>query len=440
MNFTRRNFFQLLAGSALAGAAAKIFSHPLSAVAKSSNLRSVSPLPDPSDDESFWLELRKEFLIPEDEVFCNTATLGAMPKRVLDVVTTSMRTIEETLAHWDYRAEHPDWFSGYRPFEEVRMPLAQIINCEVAELTLTQNATVGMNFIANGIDLKAGDEILQTDQEHVGGKSGWEQRAKRHGAVWKSVQIPHPPNDPDEIIKRFKDAINSKTRVLAIPHQTSMLGLILPVKEIITIARAQGAPNLFVVLDGAQAAGQIDVNVRDLDCDAYFFSPHKWLLAPPGSGALYIRKSRQEEIWTTLCSGEWASYDKGAYRFMQIGTGNRSLYEGLKAAAEFRLWLGQERVSRRIRALGTRLRDGLKQIPGVEIISSVHPNMAAGITTYKLEGWTGPKMMDAFWEKKYRVRSMGETNGVRHSLHIYNSMNDVDRGLNILSDLARRKG
>jgi selenocysteine lyase/cysteine desulfurase len=440
MNITRRNFFHFLAGSALAGATAKVFAHPLPTVAKVENLRNVPPLPDPSDDESFWLELRKEFLIPENEVFCNTATLGAMPKRVLDIVMNSMKEIEETLAHWDYRAENPDWFAGYRPFEDVRAPLAHIIGCDVSELALTQNATVGMNLIANGIDLKAGDEILQTDQEHVGGKSGWEQRAKRHGAVWKSVQIPSPPNDPDEIIKRFKDAINPKTRVLAIPHQTSMLGLILPVKEIIKIARSHGAPNLFVVLDGAQSVGQIDVNVRDLDCDAYFMSPHKWLLAPPGSGALYIRKSRQEEIWTTLCSGEWASYDKGAYRFMQIGTGNRSLYEGLKAAAEFRLWLGKERVSRRILALGTKLREGLKTIPGVTILSSVHPQMAAGITTYTLEGWTGPKMMDAFWERKYRVRSMGDTNGVRHSLHIYNSMKDVDTGLNIVSDLARRKG
>ncbi|HLX11607.1 MAG TPA: aminotransferase class V-fold PLP-dependent enzyme, partial [Bacteroidota bacterium] len=364
-------------------------------------------------------------------------TLGAMPKRVLDTVTKSMTTIEETLAQWDYRAEHPDWFTGYRPYEEVRTPLAKIVGCDVGELSLAQNATMGMNFIANGIELQPGDEVLQTDQEHPGGKCGWDVRVKRSGAVWKSVAIPTPPNDKDEIINRFRAAINSKTRVLAIPHQTSMLGLVMPVKELIAIGRTQGHPNIFIVLDGAQAAGQVDVNLATLGCDAYFFSPHKWLLAPPGSGALFVKKERLKEIWTTLASASWSDDKNGSYRLMQFGTGNRSIYEGIQAAAEFRLWLGPERVARRIHALGTRLRDGLQQIKGVTILSSVNPDMAAGITTYRVDGMKGGDMMDAFWAKKYRVRSMGDTNGVRHSLHIYNSMQDVDRGLEIVNELAK---
>jgi len=389
------------------------------------------------DEEAFWAELRREFLIPEDEVFCNTATLGAMPRRVLETVTRSMTELEQTLAHWDYKPEHPEWFSGYRPFEDVRTPLARLIGCDVDELALTQNATVGMNLVANGLELERGDEILQTDQEHPGGRCGFEQRAKRHGAVWKAVPIPTPPNDPAEIVTRFREAITPRTRVLAIPHQTSMLGLVLPVEELIALARDQGHPHIFIVLDGAQAVGQIDVDVRRLGCDAYFLSPHKWLLAPPGCGALFVRRERQKELWTTLCSTEWASLDKGAYRFMQVGTGNRSLLEGLKAAAELRLSLGQERVSRRVRTLGERLRAGLQQIEGVQILSSVHPRMAAGITTYRIGARSGPEIMDAFWKRKYRVRSMGDTQGVRHSLHIYNSTRDVDTALEIARDLAQ---
>jgi selenocysteine lyase/cysteine desulfurase len=123
---------------------------------------------------------------------------------------------------------------------------------------------------------------------------------------------------------------------------------------------------------------------------------------------------------------------------MQVGTGNRSLLEGLKAAVEFRLSLGQERVSRRIGTLGDRLRAGLKAIDGVRILSSVHPQMAAGITTYRIGDLSGPEIMDAFWRQRYRVRSMGETQGVRHSLHIYNSARDVEAALEIARDLARR--
>jgi len=389
------------------------------------------------DEEAFWAELRSEFLIPDDEVFCNTATLGAMPRRVLDTVTRSMTELERTLAQWDYKPENPEWFSGYRPYEDVRAPLARLIGCDVDELALTQNATVAMNLVANGLELERGDEILQTDQEHPGGRCGFEQRAKRHGAVWKGVSIPTPPNDPAEIVARFREALTPKTRVLAIPHQTSMLGLVLPVEELIAVARERGHARIFIVLDGAQSVGQIDVDVRRLGCDAYFMSPHKWLLAPPGCGALYVRRERQKELWTTLCSTEWANLDKGAYRFMQVGTGNRSLLEGLKAAVEFRLALNQERVSRRIRSLGDRLRAGLREIPGVRILSSVHPRMAAGITTYRIGERTGPEIMDAFWRRRYRVRSMGQTQGVRHSLHIYNSTRDVDAALEIVRDLAR---
>ncbi len=413
---------------ALTGAAALAGRPPLAA-----------PAPYASeDDDGFWADLRREFLIPEGEIFCNTATLGAMPRRVLEVVTRSMTELQETLARWDYKPENPEWFSGYRPFEDVRAPLARLIGCDVDELALTQNATVGMNLVAQGLDLERGDEIVQTDQEHPGGRCGFEQRAKRHGAVWKGVAIPNPPNDPAEIVARFRAAITTRTRVLAIPHQTSMLGLVLPVEELIAAGREQGHPRIFIVLDGAQAAGQVDVDVRRLGCDAYFLSPHKWLLAPPGCGALYVRRERQQELWTTLCSTEWASLDKGAYRFMQVGTGNRSLLEGLKAAVEFRLSLGQERVSRRIRSLGERLRSGLQEIDGVRILSSTHPRMAAGITTYRIRDLSGPEIMDAFWRQRYRVRSMGETQGVRHSLHIYNSVLEVDTALEIARDLARR--
>ncbi len=428
MHVSRRRFALTLAAGAALGAAA----------AKQARGISSAPVPQPDADEAFWSALRKEFLLPTDEVFCNTATLGSAPRRVVDTMTRSLATLQTTLAQWDYRPEKATWFTGYEPFEDVRAPLARLVGCAVEELALTQNATFGMNFVANGLDLQPGDEVLQTDQEHPGGRCGFELRAKRHGVVWRSVAIPKPPNDPDALVAAFAAAINPRTRVLAIPHQTSMLGLVLPVEEIVAVARRQGHPRLFVALDGAQAVGQLDVDVKRLDADAYYFSPHKWLLAPAGCGALYVRRTRQDELWTTLASTEWASEEKGAYRFMQSGTGNLSLWEGLKAAAEWRIELGQERVSRRIRFLGERLRAGLREIPKVEILSSIHPRMAAGITTYRIAGLTGLETMDACWEKRYRVRSMGEAQGVRHSLHIYNSPAEVDRGLEIVRGLARR--
>ncbi len=394
----------------------------------------------PFPEAAFWEKLRGEFLIPRDEVFFNTATLGSMPRPVLETMTSSLTELTSTVAHWDYRPEHPDWFTGYRNFPSLMEKLAKLIHCDPDEVCTTQNATFGMNFIAQGIDLNPGDEIVQTNQEHPGGSCGWQERAKRHGAVYKAVEIPAPPNDPAEIIRRFAAAINSKTRVLAVPHMTSMLGIILPVKELTALARQKGAKNVFVSIDGAQAAGHIRVDVRDLDCDAYFSSPHKWLLAPAGSGFLYIRRDRQREIWSTLASAEWASYDKGAYRFMQYGTGNLSLLKGYEAALDFHNRLGPEKVYQRVKQLGDYLRQRLLEMKGVTILSSTHPAMCAGITTWCVDGMTGPEMMDRFWaERKIRIRSMGGQNGVRQSTHIYNNEAEIDAVLKMAGEWAARK-
>lgn len=416
----------------------------ISSRSEGSRLAEAAPRPMPAgstspDDTAFWSHVREEFLIPREEVFFNTATLGSMPRSVVETVTRSTKELTATLAHWNYRPEHPDWFTGYRNFPSIMEKIAQLLHCDASEVCATQNATFGMNFIAQGIDLKPGDEIVQTDQEHPGGSCGWLERAQRHGAVYRTVAIPMPPNDPEEIVHRFAAVINSKTRVLAVPHMTSMLGLILPVKRLTALAREQGAKNIFVVLDGAQCVGHIPVDVRDLGCDAYYSSPHKWLLAPPGSGLLYIKKDRQSEIWTTLASTEWASYGKGAYRFMQYGSGSLSTLLGFEAAIDFHNHLGPERVTTRIKHLGDRLRAGLKEIKGTTIFSSVHPELCAGITTWRIDGMTGPQMMDRFWEaQKIRIRSMGDIQGVRQSTHIYNSEAEIEAVLALARQWVKR--
>ncbi|MDD5542787.1 MAG: aminotransferase class V-fold PLP-dependent enzyme [Acidobacteriia bacterium] len=392
-------------------------------------------------EAAYWKKVRSDFLIPSDEAFFNTATLGSMPRSVVEAFTTSATELAATVAHWDYKPEHPDWFTGYRNYPVLMGKLAKLIHCDPDEVCTTQNATFGMNFIAQGIDLQAGDEIVQTDQEHPGGSCGWLERAKRHGAVYRKVELPSPPNDPDEIVRRFAAVINSKTRVLAVPHMTSMLGIVLPVKRLTALAREKGARHVFVALDGAQAIGHIPLDMRDLGCDAYFSSPHKWLLAPAGSGLLYIKRDRQKEIWTTLASAAWADMDKGAYRFMQYGTGNLSVLKGYEAAIDYHENLGPDRVTRRIKQLGDYLRGEIQNIKGTTILSSVHPEMCAGITTWRVEGVSGEAMVDTFWNnRKIRVRSMGGKNGVRQSTHIYNNEAEIDSMLVLARELAAQQG
>ena len=387
---------------------------------------------EPEDDESYWNRLRWQFLIPSDQAYFNTGTLGASPRPVVDAVREHLLYVEESLAEWDYSPDKPERLAGYRPEEVLRSRIADFIGCDTDEVGLTLNATMGMNLVANGLDLEPGDEVLMTDREHGGGRSGWDVKARRTGTVVKEVPIPDALSHPDEIVGAFEAALTPRTKVLAFPHITSGRGIVLPARRLVALARERG---LFSVVDGAQAVGQIRVDVRDIGADAYFFSPHKWLLAPKGTGVLYLRRDVQEKIWTTLASYQWDNHDDGMYRLMQYGTHNLSLLRGLEAAIDFMSQIGPDRVEARVRSLGRHLREGLSEIPGVVVETPLHPELAAGMTRYGIGGLEGTVLQDELWRRR-RIRVRGAPS-VRQSCHIYNTFAQLDETFEVVSELAR---
>ena len=435
---SRRGFIRSLAAVAAAPSLLAPRTIASAASAETATERSDGPPWPAPGDPRYWEKLRRQFDLREDEVFFNTATLGAPARVVIDAVAGSMRELSGTIAEWDYKPDRPNWFTGYYAENPIRRKLAGLIHAETEELALIQNATMGMNFIAMGLDLERGDEIIQTDQEHVGAKSCWELLQKRRGVLWTTVTLPVPANDPQEIVRRVEAAITPRTRVIAWPHITSALGTVQPVMEICALARSRG---IFTVLDGAQAIGQIPVDVRRIDCDAYFGSPHKWLLAPAGNGFLYVRRSAASRVWATLASGEWANEKDPGLRLQQRGTGNLSLLLGLDAAIDFHLRVGPERWFARIRQLGDHLRGRLRETPGATIASSTHPEMCAGITTWKLDGHPPYAMVDRIWEHaRIRPRAVSDLWGMRTSTMIYNSEREIDRLIAAAQAVAKAGG
>lgn len=418
----RRNLLKYLGLSALS----------LSAIPSQAN--SIEPLL-PTDDPNYWNSVRKQFMLSKDSVFFNCGTVGVMPRVVVEKMNEHTQYLATNVADWAYKDDNKEQFiSGYNNLLPIRTKVAKLLNCEIGEIAMTDNVTNGMSYLANGMTLQPGDEILTTDQEHGGGQSSWKVKEKRFGAVFKTVAIGKPINSSSEVFDVIVKAFTPKTKVLMLSHMISGSGAILPVKELCAEARKRG---IFTVLDGAQTIGQIKVDIKDIDCDAYVGCFHKWMGAPCGTGFMFVKAEHLKNLWTTVASYRWDDHADEGFRFTQRGTGNFSVLFGLEAALDFHFQLGSEKVYERIKFLGNRLRHGLSENKKVKIFSPKEEAMCAGITLYNINGMTGTQLQDAYWAKaKMRPRSQGDVFGVRHSTHIFNSESEIDRALKIVSELS----
>src|SRR6185312_648978 len=270
-----------------------------------------------------------------------------MPRMVVDRMTASIHKIATDVADWDYRGE--EWIGGYGDYPELRGKTAKLINADEKEISLTENNTCSMSYVASGIDLPRDAEILITDQEHGGGQSPWMNAVKRHGGTVTKMVLPKPMQSSEEALDIILKSITPRTKVIAISHMISGTGAILPVKEVCAHARSRG---IFTVLDGAQTVGHIAVDVKDLGCDAYVGCFHKWLRAPAGNGFLYLRAGRSAEVWPSIASGNWDNHNDNGYRLSQRGTGNLAVLAGAEAAMDFHEQIGPARVQQRIKYLG----------------------------------------------------------------------------------------
>jgi selenocysteine lyase/cysteine desulfurase len=372
-----------------------------------------------SDEEAYWTAVRRLFLIPEEEVYLNNGTVGSSPAPVLRAVFEGYRDAER-LAQTDPE-DYPIW--GYAAWNQFRDPLAEFIGCKREELALLRNATEANSFIANGIDLKAGDEVVITDQEHPGGEHPWNLRAKRYGVAIKKITLPRPVPDAATVLSLFNDAITPRTRVFFFSHITTVTGVVLPVKELAALARSKG---IISAVDGAHVPGMMKLNVRELGCDLYSASPHKWLQSPKGSGFLYVRDEVIDRIWNTIATEGWDDTKIRAERFQRIGSSNVPALCGLKASIEFANQIGMDRIEKRHREMADYILAGMLS-RDAKSWTSPAARLRCAIATVTIAPYKMPDPETWLWrEKKIRIRG-GLPSKVRLSTPYYLLKKDIDR-------------
>ncbi len=426
----RRGFLSSFAG--IAGAAGAFGSPP-----KRNALLEQEPpkLPDSalysSNEEAYWAELRKQFLIPADEVYLNNGTVGSSPMPVLRAVFDGYNETEK-MAQSDPE-DYPIW--GYGAWNEFRDPLAEFIGCTRDELALVRNATEGNSYIANGLDMKPGDEVLMTDQEHPGGEQPWNLRAKRYGIVVKKITLSKPVPNAAAVLNLVNDAITPRTRVLFFSHISTVTGVVLPAKELCSLARTKG---ILSAVDGAHVTGMMRLNVHDIGCDMYSSSPHKWLQAPKGSGFLYMRDEVIDRLWNTIVTAGWDEPKLRAERFQRIGSSNVPALWGLRAAVQLANQIGTERIERRHRQTADYILKEMVQ-RGAESWTSPDPALRCGIASVNVAPIQISEIENWMWkEKKIRIRG-GAPSKIRLSTPYYLLRKDVDRYLAAYDDYRRTK-
>jgi isopenicillin-N epimerase len=398
-------------------------------------LEKVPPLPDrpllEKNEDDYWAQLRQQFLIPENEIYLNNGTVGSSPAPVLRAVFDGYNTTEK-MDQQDPE-DYPIW--GYAAWNEFRDPLAEFVGCTRDEIALLRNATEANSYIANGIDMQVGDEVLMTDQEHPGGQHPWDLKAKRYGVVIRKVTLPRPVKDSAQVLNLFSEAITLRTRVIFFSHITTFSGVVLPAKELCALARSKG---ILSAVDGAHVPGMMRLNVREIGCDMYSASPHKWLQAPKGTGFLYVRDEVIDRIWNTIVTEGWDDTKIRAERFQRIGSSNVPALWGLRASIKLANEIGMERIERRHRALADyTLAEMTKR--GAESWTSADAALRCAIVTVNVPPVQRMDLENWMWTKyKIRIRG-GDPSKLRLSTPYYLQKKDIDRFLEKFDEYRQRK-
>lgn len=361
-----------------------------------------------------------DFMFAPGLIYLQTGSLGPTPRPVM----------ERTIAAWRELELNPVFY-GYGPHEiamdAVREKAAGFLGCRTEELVLTTSTTDGINSVAQGLSLGAGDRILTTDQEHPGGRVAWDYVARRFGATIDIVAIPPGENDSGAIVDRFARQITSRTRVLSFSHLLSSTGLRMPVAELSALARSRGCLS---VVDGAQAVGGIAVDVKALGCHAYATSGHKWLLGPKGTGLLYLSEELGSAIDPIALQSGRAAYSASS------GVSNIPGVLGLAAAIEYHQAMGTTRIEAHNLRLRNMVYESLREFPELDVVSAPPGPLAAPLVSYRLPDRINARELLTRMLDKHKVVVKGVPpnwfNGQRISTHLFNTDGDVDALVNAL--------
>ena len=381
-------------------------------------------------DPAYWTDVQQAWAV--DRTILNLENGGLQPAPAI--------VNQVFIRHWLYANEAPSYTNAnilWSQVEGIRARLAQAFGCDTEEMAITRNTTEGFLTAAMGIKLAPGDEVLTTTQDYHRFRNAFLQRQNREGVVLRTIQLPVPVEDDNIVVQRFEEAITPRTRVILLSHMFQLTGQIMPIRDVVRMARKHG---ILVIVDGAHGFAHIPARRDDLECDIYTTSLHKWLSAPHGTGFLYVRKALIPSIWPLQPPTQKSPED--IRKFEAIGTASAAPYLAIGDALDFWAMIGPERKTARLRWLRERWVARIAGEPGVKLNTSRLPGRAGAIVNFEMEDLPPVKLAAWLWDK-HRVLVAGvehpEFKGLRVVPALYTTEAELDRFVHLLFEARRTK-
>ncbi|MEZ4414502.1 MAG: aminotransferase class V-fold PLP-dependent enzyme [Gemmatimonadota bacterium] len=380
-------------------------------------------------NEDFWYEVQRAFSVDRSLVNFNNGGVSPSPIWVQEAMKRHLDYSNEAPAYTMWRILEPQR-------ETVRQRFAREWGVDTEEIAFTRNASEGLQTMQLGIDLQRGDEVLTSTQDYGRMITTFRQRERREGIVMRQIQLPVPAEDPSEVVRLYEEAITPRTRMILMCHMINLTGQILPVRDVVAMARRHDIP---VVIDGAHALAHFDFKLSDLECDNYSTSLHKWLFAPHGTGMLYVRRDKIEGVWPLMAAPE--GMNGNIRKFEEIGTHPAANYLAIGEALTFHQGIGAARKDARLRYLRDRWADALLQHDRIRLNTSQKPGLACGIANVQVEGIDSAALTEWLWST-HRILVVAikhaEFEGLRVSPSVYSSLEEVDRFIEAMETVVKR--
>ncbi|HVT13036.1 MAG TPA: aminotransferase class V-fold PLP-dependent enzyme [Fimbriimonadaceae bacterium] len=371
-----------------------------------------------AEDEEFWLGVRQAFSLDPNIVNFNNGGCSPSPRVVQECLRRQLEFANQAPSYFMWRNLEPE-------IEGVRNRLAKLFGADPEEVAITRNASESLMTCLFGLPLEPGDEVLTTTQDYPRMINTIKQRSRREGIKLVQIDVPPAPETQKEIVDAFEKAITPKTKMILVSHVVFMTGQINPVHDICELGKKRGIP---VIVDGAHAFAHFPFTRDELDCDYFGTSLHKWLMAPIGTGMLYVRKPLIPHVWPLMAADQ--SQDENVRKFEEIGTHQAAVHNAIGEALTFHEMLGGERKAARLRYLRSRWINRLQEHKNVRFHTNLHPDHSCGICTVEIEGIKVGDL-SGWLESKHKIIVTGiehpQFHGIRVSPSVYSTVAEIDR-------------